>query len=512
MRLVDRAVRWLAKRLPALSGVDGGGWITLNPPGAFQLDIEIRREEVLAFSAVFACITLIAADLGKLRLKLVELTDDGIWQEFRSPAFSPVLHKPNRFQSRQKFIEQWTSSKLYRGNAYILKERDQRQVVVALYVLHPDRTTPLVSEDGDVYYRLGEDRLAQVAAGDVVVPASEIIHDRMHCLFHPLVGVSPLYACGLAATQGLRITNSSAKFFDNMARPSGVLTAPARISDETAARIKEHWEKNYRSGNVGKIAVLGDGLKYEPMSVTAVDADLVKQLQLSAEQVCSAFHVPGYMVGVGPAPTYNNIEALGTMYYSQCLQSLIKAAQSSLTEGLGLDAIVGRTLSVHFDLDELLLMDTATRVKALADQIGAGVMAPNEARQKVNLPPVEGGESPYLQQQNYALAALAKRDAKEDPFATAPTAAPTPTAANDDSIDEEAAKAIVQEALRPINDGIIAADAALRELREAQVAERAMLTAIDGRLAQQAEDAANAEQFAALLIERIKALEPHAAA
>ena len=37
-----------------------------------------------------------------------------------------------------------------------------------------------------------------------------------------------------------------------------------------------------------------------------------------------------------------------------------------------------------------------------------------------------GGESPYLQQQNYSLAALAKRDAQEDPFAPNTPALPPP--------------------------------------------------------------------------------------
>src|SRR5262249_49102131 len=73
----------------------------------------------------------------------------------------------------------------------------------------------------------------------------------------------------------------------------------------------------------------------------------------------------------------------------------------------------------QFDTDNLLRMDTATLVTTIKDAVGAGVMAPNEGRQKFDLKPVTGGESPYLQQQNYSLQALAKRDAQADPFAPA---------------------------------------------------------------------------------------------
>jgi phage portal protein BeeE len=71
-------------------------------------------------------------------------------------------------------------------------------------------------------------------------------------------------------------------------------------------------------------------------------------------------------------------------------------------------------------------MDSVTQVTAIRDAVGAGVMSPNEGRGKLDLKPVDGGESPYLQQQNYSLAALAKRDAQDDPFAPAKPPAPPP--------------------------------------------------------------------------------------
>ena len=77
-----------------------------------------------------------AADVAKMRLKLMQ-PEDEVWKETTVPAFSPVLNKPNRFQTRIQFYESWIISKLRAGNAYVLKERDQRNVVVALYVLDP---------------------------------------------------------------------------------------------------------------------------------------------------------------------------------------------------------------------------------------------------------------------------------------------------------------------------------------------------------------------------------------
>lgn len=440
--------RWLIKATPrVLQGVDDSrGWLTLWSGGdgttqRWQSDeVLVDHDSILSQSTVFACITLIAADIGKLCLKLVERDRNGIWTEVDSPAFSPVLRKPNRFQTMQLFVEQWIFSLLSHGNAYVLKVRDGRGVVVQMYVLDPNRVRPLVAQDGSVYYQLQEDDLSQVTESMPAVPASEIIHDRINCLFHPLVGISPLWACALASTQALKILQNSAKFFENMSRPSGILTAPAQISDEVALRLKNEWEKNFQGDKIGKVAVLGDGLTYAAMSIDPIDAQLVEQLKLSAESICAVFHVPAYMVGAAAVPPNNNVESLQIGYFSQCLQKYIKRVEDGLDDGLGLPYVEGKTLGTMFDLDDLLRMDTATLTEALRNQVGAGITKPNEARRRLNQPPVPGGDTPYLQQQNFSLAALNKRDNSDDPFKT--TAKPTTATPAPAPVEDQTDKAL----------------------------------------------------------------------
>lgn len=120
--------------------------------------------------------------------------------------------------------------------------------------------------------------------------------------------------------------------------------------------------------------------------------------------------MPLYKVGLGEVPSYNNVEALDQQYYSQCLLSHIEGIEVLLAEGLDLPV----TEKIEFDLDALMRMDTPTRFKAHNEAIKGGWLAPNEARRKENLAPVEGGDTPYLQQQNYSLSALSKRDNAPD--------------------------------------------------------------------------------------------------
>lgn len=410
------------------------GWIVEAFGGAWQRGLTIdSTESVLAFSAVFACVDLIAGDIAKLRIKVLRRTDDNIWEEVpRNSPFAPVLRRPNRYQTRLQFIQQWMTSKLLWGNAYVLKERDNRNMVEAMYVLDPSRVVPLVAPDGQVYYQLNADRLAGVPEPRLTVPASEIIHDRGVCLFHPLVGVSALYAAGTAATQGNRIQRNSQTFFENMSRPSGQLTAPGTITEATAKRLKEHFEQNFAGQNVGRLFVAGDGLKFESFTVPAEDAQLVEQLKWTGEDVARAFLVPAYKIGLGAAPSLGHVAALNQEYYQQVLQKNIEAIEDLLDLGLALP----NDVSVEFDMDQLLRMDAKTLAETDEIRVKSGILAPDEARRRINLPPVPGGKYPYLQQQNYSLQALAKRDEKN------PLGTPAPPPAPEEIPDDEAEAAL----------------------------------------------------------------------
>jgi phage portal protein BeeE len=189
---------------------------------------------------------------------------------------------------------------------------------------------------------------------------------------------------------------------------------PGEVSQEEEQRVKEQWEQRFSRSNLGRVAVMTGGAKYEKMAMTNVEGQLIENLKWSAEVVCSVYHVPPYKVGVGVLPTYNNVQALNVEYYSQALQSHIEEIEEALDHSLGIGW--GAGIGTEFDTENLLRMDSITLVTTIRDAVGAGVMSPNEGRAKFDLKPVEGGASPYLQQQNYSLSALAKRDAQDDPF------------------------------------------------------------------------------------------------
>lgn len=403
-----------------------------------------------SYAPVWACITLIASDFSKLRERYMVQDEDGIWVETANPAYDPVIRKPNKYQNHIQFKEHWALSKLLYGNTYALKERDLRGVVSSLYILDPCRVTPLVTEEGDIYYQLSGDNLSAVPGQGVVVPASEIIHDRYNCLGHPLIGLPPLYAAWCLGNLGLRIQSNSSNFFGNASNPSGILTAPGVISAETANELKTNWQTNYTGLNAGKVAVLGDGLKFEQMRMSSADSQLIEQFNLTAKFICAAFHVPPFKVGFEALPAGQKVEDMNQIYLTDCLQKYVEDYEVCKSDGLA------TALGSGIDLDEevLLRMNPTAMVSMLRESVEGKLNTINEARKRLNYGPVVGGDTILSQQQYYSLEALARRDAQPDPFATGSTEAPAPVEEDTEPTpnEEEQARAFVNAFLEAFND------------------------------------------------------------
>lgn len=394
------------------------GWFRILEPyaGAWQQNKEEKRGTLLCYPTLYACHDSISSDIGKLPFTLQQLQDNSIWKTVENPAYSPVLRKPNHYQTAQQFREAWILSKLIHGNVYVLKQRDERGVVIKLYVLDPERVMPMVSDSGDVFYQLNYPTAANLLPDSypdrqLTIPAREIIHDRLNCFHHQLIGVPPLCAAYWPAVKNLKILKSSAEFFGNSAQPGGILTGPAGMTEDDANRIKKFWDDNYSGSNAGKVAVIGADMKFTSFAMKSADSQLVEQMRYSDEQICQPFGIPPFIVGIGAIPAGMKVDDMMGLYYQRALQKHIEAMENLLDEGLG----ISRPLGVELDLEPLLRMDPEKRA-SVWEKVSA---TPNEKRLPFNLPPLEGGDTVYMQQQDFPLDQVRKNkivDAEQNPL------------------------------------------------------------------------------------------------
>jgi HK97 family phage portal protein len=381
------------------------GWrrILESFSGAWQMNVEERRGELITYPTLYACIYRISSDIGKLPYRLRRRMDTGVWQEATSPAYDPVLRKPNGFQTAGQFREYWMVTKLTNGNTYVLKRRDDRGVVIELYVLDPERVLPMVSDAGFVYYQLQIDPLNTLPKGypaeGLIVPASEVIHDRCMTIHHPLIGIPPLAAAHWPALKNMKILRSATEFFGNNAQPGGILTAPAGMSDEDAEAVKSYWATNFTGTNAGRVAIVGADMKFTPFAMKSIDAQMVEQMRYSDEQICQPFGIPPFMVGIGSIPAGLGVDGVYQLYYQNALQTHIEHKEALLDEGLRVAAPLG----IELDLEPLLRMDEGKRAD-VATKLIKGVGSTNELRAKYfNWGPLVGGDTVYMQQQDFPL-------------------------------------------------------------------------------------------------------------
>lgn len=390
------------------------GWRVIGEsyPGAWQRNQEVQVGDLTCYPTLYACLNRISQDVGKLPFVLKSKAEgQTIWSTVENPAYSPVLRKPNDYQTAQQFRESWILSKLIHGNAYILKQRDNRGVVVKLYVLDPCRVVPMISDAGRVFYQINYTSKQNLLPGEygdtqATVPASEIIHDRLNTFHHQLIGVPPLCAAHWPAIKNMRILRSAAEFFGNGARPGGILKAPAGLAEDDAKKLQDHWNTNYTGENAGRIAIIGADLTFEQMGESSADSQLVEQMRYSDEQICQPFGIPPFKIGIGSIPSGLGVDAINLLYKDDALSGHIESMENLLDEGLSIPAHLG----IWMDDSPLLRMDVGKQAEVVTKLIGGKAITPDEGRNKLGYGPTGGGDTLWGQHQDYPLGYLAERN------------------------------------------------------------------------------------------------------
>jgi HK97 family phage portal protein len=466
-------------RPPSIPGVPG-----LPSPhepflGAWQRNLSncAGATSLLAFSAVYACVNVISSDIGKLPLRIHRRKPNGGSEIVDKHPADLLFYRPNQYQTRLDFIQQLMTSVLLAGNAYVYLVRDSRGVINEMHLLNPSYVTPLVAEDGSVYYQLSRSQshlLTKIQDGDRwIIPARDIMHHRVMTIDHPLVGVSPMFAASMSAAVGANITAQSQHFFQNAARPAGILTAPGRIEKDLAERLKLDWETNYGRNGQGRTAVLGSGLEWKPLTMTAVDAQLIEQLRWSIEDVARVFRVPTFLLGDLTKASYRNSEQMMRTYYSGCLSYHLESLEARLDHTFGLATDV----YAEFDVATLLRTEMDVRFTAYQSALASGWLSINDVRAKEGEARLEGGDEPLVQMQYVPLSIAAKGPAAPtggtgNPAPSAPIPPPPDEPDDPDDPEDDEAKQLLAMAVAGVHTTRATVDVLTAEVQRLAAAVR----------------------------------------
>lgn len=411
------------------------GWVSWGSPWNFWQTGHVPQHPQEC-AAVEAAVSAYAQTAAMLPGDHWRRLDNGGRERVTDSPLARVLFRPNSYQTRSDFILNQVRALYFRGNAYALATRDDRDRVTALHPLMPTQCQPWIDPvTKDVFYSIAPTELTEIDerfAFDAsrIVPARYIWHVRLNTPRNPLIGETPLAAACMAIAATGAINAQQARFFENMSRPSGTLNTELILTAAQVKELRERWQEQSAGINVGGVPILTAGLKWLPLSLSATDAQLIDYYKLSIADIARAMRVPLALIGE-KGDTFNNTEVLMQFWVASGLGFLLEHLELSLDQFFGLPA--GEYS--EFNTAALLRSNFKERIEGLVRGVQGGIYTPNEGRASEGLSRVAAGDEPRMQQQ---VVPLSWWDSQEPGTTTVLPPEPPGTA------DPESSKAIAQ--------------------------------------------------------------------
>ena len=355
----------------------------------------VNERSAMQMTAVYSCVRILAEAVAGLPLHLYRYKDDGGKEKAHDVNLYHLVHdEPNKEMSSFIFRETLMTHLLLWGNAYAQIIRNGKGEVVALYPLMPNKMKVDRDENGELYYTYNRstEEAPTMEGSTVYLTPRDVLHIP-GLGFDGLVGYSPIAMAKNAIGLAIATEEYGAKFFANGAAPSGVLEHPGTIKDPS--RLRENWNSTFGgSTNSGKVAVLEEGMKYTPISISPEQAQFLETRRFQIDEIARIFRVPPHMVGDLEKSSFSNIEQQSLEFVKYTLDPWVVRWEQSLARSL-LSEEDKRKYFFKFNLEGLLRGDYASRMSGYATARQNGWMSANDIRELENMdkiPAEEGGD------------------------------------------------------------------------------------------------------------------------
>lgn len=352
----------------------------------------VTERSAMQMTAVYSCVRILAEAVAGLPLHLYKYNDDGGKEKAIDHPLYRLLHdEPNPEMSSFVFRETLMTHLLLWGNAYAQVIRNGKNEVVALYPLMPNKMSVDRDENGHLYYTYyrGPDEAIKNKDFAVTLQPSDVLHIP-GLGFDGLVGYSPIAMAKNAIGMAIACEEYGAKFFANGATPGGVLEHPSTIKDPQ--KVRESWQAAFGgSSNSNKVAVLEEGMKYTPISISPEQAQFLETRKFQINEIARIFRVPPHMVGDLEKSSFSNIEQQSLEFVKYTLDPWVIRWEQSIMRTL-LSNTEKKDYFVKFNLEGLLRGDYQSRMNGYAIGRQNGWMSANDIRSLENLDRIPGAE------------------------------------------------------------------------------------------------------------------------
>lgn len=357
----------------------------------------VTEQSAMQMTAVYACVRILSEAIAGLPLHLYHYTETGSKEKaIKHPLYFLLHDEPNPEMTSFVFRETMMTHLLLYGNAYSQIIRNGKGEVIGLYPLMPNRMTVDRDDKGQIYYQylVSDSDAPTMKEGTVNLKKEDVLHIP-GLGFDGLVGYSPIAMAKNAIGLSIATEEYGAKFFANGATPGGILEYPGTVKDPD--RVRESWNKGFSGRNSHKVAILEEGMKYTPISISPNEAQFLETRKFQIDEIARIFRIPPHMVGDLEKSSFSNIEQQSLEFVKYTLEPWLMRWEQSINRAL-LSPNEKSTYFVKFNVDGLLRGDYQSRMSGYATARQNGWMSANDIRELENLDliPVEEGGNLYL--------------------------------------------------------------------------------------------------------------------
>lgn len=381
MNFFSRISGWFGR-----SGSIGEAAGTQNPVPGSSLVADVGNVGVdgaLQISTVWACIDRRAGTIASLPF-FVYQTINGQRNLARSTRLYAILHEsPN---SRMTPFEFWRAMVMnydLRGNGYARIERDNAGEVLAMWPMAADQVEVRVLDGGSMVY------LYRYGSDVAVLAAENVLHIKN--LGNGTTGLSKLEFMRTATDEAAKAQAAASKIFGAGGKPTGVLMIDKVLTAEQRAKVQASF-KGLAEGSTSRLEVLEASMKYQQLSMSPEDQQLLETRKFSVEEICRWFDVPPVLVH------HSNVTAWGTGifeikdgFYTLALAPLCKNIEQAFRKRV-MTAKQRATMTAEFSMDAMMRASIKDRFEIYAKATQNGLKTRNECRQLENDPPLDGGD------------------------------------------------------------------------------------------------------------------------
>lgn len=359
--------------------------------------VPVTESSVLALSAAWACVNLLAGTIASLPLMVYRRDRSGNLVVARDHPLYRVIHdSPNADQTAMDFWEGGIAALELRGDMHARIERSGGRVVALTPIFNPSVRR---LANGDIEYRWSEN-------GQTFVETQESVFHVRGFGGSPLGGLSTMSYGRQVFGLSSAVNTAAQTTFANGMRPSGVLTVPGVLKqDQREPLEKALGDKFVGSVNAGRPMLLEGGVTWQQLTINPEDAQMLESRSFSVEEVCRLFGVPPHMVGHTEKTTSwgTGLEQQTLGFQKFTLRRRLKRIEQAIEKQLLTAADRAAGVTIEFNLEGLLRGDSAARFGSYQTGLQNGIYTINEVRAIEGLPPVAGGDVPRMQMQNQPI-------------------------------------------------------------------------------------------------------------